>query len=70
MRVVSEDEPLIEVYVSERQVAAFIPGQTVRFFPQFPTALSLTGEVVSVDKSPLKEFSRPVLASVYGGESW
>ena len=68
MRVVSEDVPLIEAYVSERQVAAIIPGQAVRFFPQLPDRPVLTGEVVAVDKSPQRELSRPLLASLHGGE--
>jgi len=67
MRVVSEDVPLIEAYVSERQVAAIVPGQSVRFFPQLPDRPVLTGEVVAVDKSPQKQLSRPLLASPHGG---
>jgi putative peptide zinc metalloprotease protein len=67
MRVVSEDVPLIEAYVSERQVAAIVPGQSVRFFPQLPDRPVLTGEVVAVDKSPQKQLSRPLLASLHGG---
>jgi putative peptide zinc metalloprotease protein len=68
MRVVSEDAPLIEAYVSERQVAAIIPGQSVRFFPQVPDRPVLIGEVIAVDKSPQKELSRPLLASLHGGD--
>ena len=68
MRVVSEDAPLIEAYVSERQVAAIIPGQSVRFFPQLPDRPVLIGEVIAVDKSPQKELSRPLLASLHGGD--
>jgi putative peptide zinc metalloprotease protein len=68
MRVVSDDVPLIEAYVSERQVAAIVPGQAVRFFPQLPDRPVLTGEVVAVDKSPQKELSRPLLASLHGGD--
>jgi len=68
MRVVSEDVPLIEAYVSERQVAAIIPGQAVRFFPQLPDRPVLAGEVVAVDKSPQKELSRLLLASLHGGQ--
>jgi putative peptide zinc metalloprotease protein len=68
MRVVSEDTPLIEAFVSERQVAAILPGQTVRFFPQLPDRPVLSGEVVAVDKSPQRELSRPLLASLHGGD--
>jgi putative peptide zinc metalloprotease protein len=68
MRVVSESDQLIEAYVSERQVTAVAPGQLVRFYPHRPDLPVLTGEIVSVDKSPQKELSRPVLASTYGGE--
>jgi putative peptide zinc metalloprotease protein len=68
MRVVSEDLPLIEAYVSERQVAAIVPGQSVRFFAQLPDRPVLAGEVVAVDKSPQKQLSRPLLASLHGGD--
>jgi putative peptide zinc metalloprotease protein len=68
MRVVSDSEQLIEAYVSERQVAAVSPGQIVRFYPHRPDLPVLSGEVVSVDKSPQKELSRLLLASIYGGE--
>jgi putative peptide zinc metalloprotease protein len=68
MRVVSDSEQVIEAYVGERQVAAIEPGQVVRFYPSRPGRAPLSGEVVSVDKSPQKELSRPVLASIYGGD--
>jgi putative peptide zinc metalloprotease protein len=67
MRVVSDSEQLIEAYVGERQVAAIEPGQVVRFYPSLPDRPVLEGEVVSVDKSPQRELSRPLLASIYGG---
>ncbi len=68
MRVVSESEQVIEAYVSEQQVAAIQPGQVVRFYPHMPDRPVISGEVVSVDKSPQKELSRPMLASIYGGD--
>lgn len=68
MRVVSDSEQLIEAYVSERQVDAVQPGQVVRFYPHRPDLPVVSGEVVSVDKSPQKELVRPLLASSYGGE--
>jgi len=68
MRVVSDSEQLIEAYVSERQVDAVAPGQVVRFYPQRPDLPVVSGEIVSVDKSPQKELSRPLLASLYGGD--
>jgi putative peptide zinc metalloprotease protein len=68
MRVVSADAQLIEAYVSERQVAAIVPGQTVRFFPHSPDRPLISGEVVAVDRSPQKQLSRPLLASLHGGE--
>ncbi len=68
MRVVSEAEPLIEAYVGERQIAAIVPGQIVRFYPARPDRPVLSGEVVSVDKSAIKELPRPLLASVHGGD--
>jgi putative peptide zinc metalloprotease protein len=68
MRVVSEDALLIEAYVGERQVAAIAAGQTVRFFPNLPDRPVISGQVVAVDRSPQKQLSRPLLASVHGGE--
>jgi putative peptide zinc metalloprotease protein len=68
LRVVSDSEQVIEAYVGERQVAVIEPGQVVRFYPNLPDRPVLSGEVVSVDKSPQKEISRPLLASVYGGD--
>jgi putative peptide zinc metalloprotease protein len=68
MRVVSDDAVLIEAYVGERQVAAIVPGQTVRFFPHLPDRPVLSGQVVAVDRSPHKELSRLMLASVHHGE--
>jgi putative peptide zinc metalloprotease protein len=68
MRVVSQDAALIEAYVGERQVAAILPGQTVRFFPHLPDRAVISGEVVAVDRSPQKQLSRPLLASLHGGE--
>jgi putative peptide zinc metalloprotease protein len=68
MRIVSDSDQLIEAYVGERQVAAVAPGQIVRFYPHLPERPVLEGRVVAVDKSPQKELSRPLLASIYGGE--
>jgi putative peptide zinc metalloprotease protein len=68
MRVVGQSEPVIEAYVSEQQVAAINPGQTVRFFPRLADRPILEGLVISVDRAPQKELQRPMLASVYGGE--
>src|SRR5258708_26817216 len=67
MRIVSHDAVLIEAYVSERQVAAISPGQAVRFFPHLPDRPVIEGEVLSVDRSPQAELSRPLLASIHGG---
>jgi putative peptide zinc metalloprotease protein len=68
MRVVSQSEPLIEAYVTEQQVAAIAPGQTVRFFPRMAGQPVLQGEVLAVDRAPQKELQRPLLASIYGGD--
>jgi putative peptide zinc metalloprotease protein len=68
MRVVSDSEQVIEAYVGERQVAAVAPGQIVRFYPSLPDRPVLSGEIIAVDKSPQKELSRPLLASIYGGD--
>ena len=35
--------------------------------PPMPTTITQTGEVLSVDKSPQTELSRPLLASIHGG---
>ena len=67
MRIVSQDSAVIEAYVSERQVAAINPGQAVRFFPHLADRAVIEGEVLSVDKSPQTELSRPLLASIHGG---
>jgi len=68
MKIVSEAEPLIEVFVSERQVGAIQPGQTVHFYPAVPNRPVVRGTLVAVDKSPLKELPQPLLASVFGGD--
>jgi putative peptide zinc metalloprotease protein len=67
-RVVSESEPLIEAYVGEQQVEAIRPGQRVRFYADLPHFPVVRATVISVDRTPLKEISRPLLASVHGGE--
>ena len=68
MRIVSDSEQSIEAYVGERQVSAISPGQTVRFYPHQAGRPVLSGQVVSVDKTPQKELSRALLASIYGGD--
>jgi putative peptide zinc metalloprotease protein len=68
MRVVSQSEPVIEAYVTEQQVAAISPGQTVRFFPRLADRPVLEGKVLAVDRAPQKELQRPLLASIYGGD--
>jgi putative peptide zinc metalloprotease protein len=68
MRVVSQSEPVIEAFVSEQQVSALAPGQTVRFFPRLADRPVLEGRVVAVDRAPQKELQRPLLASIYGGD--
>lgn len=67
MHVVSQGDALIEAFVDERQVRAVSAGQSIRFYPSRADLPPLTGTVLAVDKSPIKELSRPVLASVYGG---
>ncbi len=68
LRVVSESEPLIEAYVGERQLDAIATGQTVRFYPSLPNIPVIDGVVIAIDRTPIKEISRPVLASVHGGD--
>jgi putative peptide zinc metalloprotease protein len=68
MRVVSQSEAVIEAYVTEQQVAAISPGQTVRFFPRLADRPVLEGKVLAVDRAPQKELQRPLLASIYGGD--
>jgi len=68
MKIVSESEPLLEVFVSERQVGAIQPGQAVHFYPSVPNHPMVRGTLVAVDMSPLKELPQPLLASVFGGD--
>lgn len=68
MRVVSDGEPLIEAFVSERQLAAVTAGQTVRFYPTLPNTPMIEGTVVRVDRTPIKEITQPLLASTHGGD--
>lgn len=68
MRVVSEETPLIEAFVSEHQVSPLAAGQSVRFYPELPGMPVVRGKLVAVDRTPLKEVSRPLLASLHGGE--
>jgi len=68
LRVVSESEPLIEAYVGERQLDAIASGQTVRFYPSLPNIPVIDGVVIAIDRTPIREISRPVLASVHGGD--
>ena len=49
MKIVSESEPLIEVFVSERQVGAMQPGQEVHFYPAVPNHPVVRGSLVAVD---------------------
>jgi putative peptide zinc metalloprotease protein len=68
MKIVSEAEPMIELFISERQVGAIQPGQSVHFYPSAPNHPVVRGTLVAVDKSPLKELPQPLLASVFGGD--
>ena len=68
MKIVSESDPLIEVFVNERQVGVLERGQTVHFYPAVPNFPVVRGALVSVDKSPLKELPQPLLASIFGGD--
>ena len=68
MKIVTEAEPVIEVFVSERQVGAIQPGQAVHFYPAMPNLPVMRGTLIAVDKSPLKELPQPLLASVHGGD--
>ena len=68
MRVVSEETPLIEAFVSEHQVSPLAAGQSVRFYPELPGMPAVRGKLVAVDRTPLREVSRPLLASLHGGE--
>lgn len=68
MRVVSETELRIEAYVGEHQIDAIEPSQIVHFYPQRAGAEVISGRVVAVDKSPQKELSERLLASVHGGD--
>lgn len=68
LRVVSESSPLIEAYVGERQLEAIAVGQTVRFYSTLPTTPMISGEVVAIDRTPIKEIAQPLLASTHGGD--
>jgi putative peptide zinc metalloprotease protein len=68
MRVVSDAAPLIEAFVSERQLAAITTGQTVRFYSTMPNTPMIAGTVVGVDRTPIKEITQPLLASTHGGD--
>jgi putative peptide zinc metalloprotease protein len=68
MRVVSESERMIEMYVSESQVEAIKPGQDVSFFPAVPKVPVMKGTVIAVDKTPSRQIHRPLLASTFGGD--
>jgi putative peptide zinc metalloprotease protein len=68
LRVVSEEQPFVEAFVGERQLDAIAVGQTVRFYPSFPNTPVIEGRVAYVDRTPIKEIKRPLLASVHGGD--
>ena len=68
MRVVSESNPLIEAFVGERQLEAITAGQTVRFYPALPNMAVIEGEVIAVDRTPIREITQPLLASTNGGD--
>ena len=68
LRVVAESEPLIEAFVGERQLAAIAAGQKVRFYSSLPNTPVIEGTVIAIDRTPIKEISRLVLASVHGGD--
>jgi len=67
MRVVSQDSPVIEAYVGERQVEAIVPGQSVTFYPSTAGSEVVPGTVIAVDKWPQKELQQRLLSSTYGG---
>jgi putative peptide zinc metalloprotease protein len=68
MRVVTDSKPLIEAFVSERQLAAIAAGQTVRFYSSLPDMPMVEGRVIAVDRTPIKEITQPLLASTHGGD--
>jgi len=67
MRIVTDYTDIVEVYVSESQVGGVQSGQSVRFYPSVSTMPVMHGVVTSVDKTPSRGISRPLLASVHGG---
>ena len=68
MRVVSPGTPLIEAFVGERQLEAIAVGQSVRFYSTVPNVATIEGEVVGIDRTPIKEITQPLLASTHGGD--
>ncbi|MGH8617704.1 MAG: HlyD family efflux transporter periplasmic adaptor subunit [Burkholderiales bacterium] len=67
LRVVSA-QSVIEAYVSESQVRAVAPGQSIRFYPERAGSGAMTGRVTAVDASSAREVAHPLLASVHGGD--
>jgi len=67
MRIVTDDAGVLEIYVSESQVSGVDVGEAVRFYPSVPNLPIMRGVVISVDKTPTRQITRPLFASTYGG---
>lgn len=68
MRVVFDKASLIEAYLNDSQVRSVEVGQSVKFFPETAGIPVISGEVISIDTAGVKQISRLLLVSAYGGE--
>jgi putative peptide zinc metalloprotease protein len=67
-RVVESDRSLIEAYVSEGQLRAVKPGETVRFYPDASNLPVVTGTVQLIEPVAIRVVPHPLLSSTAGGE--
>ena len=68
MRIVASETALIEAYLNDTQIRSVEPGQAVRFYPGVAGIPVVSGEVVSVDETGVKQMSRPLLLAAHGGD--
>ena len=68
MRIVASETSLIEAYLNDTQIRSVVPGQAVRFYPGMAGIPVVSGEVVSVDETGVKQMSRPLLLAAHGGD--
>ena len=68
MRVVLDKSTLIEAYLDDSQVRSVALGQSVKFYPTMAGVPVMSGEVISIDKTGVKQITRPLLVGPYGGD--